>query len=642
MTNSRYALIIANSTFDDNQFHKLQAPIVDAQELHRVLSDPEIGGFQVNVCQDETDSVLRIKIEEFFADRSPNDLLLLYYSGHGIKDIVGRLYLAAKNTRINRPLSTAIHSTFINDLMQHSRAKQQVLILDCCNSGAFAKGITAKSGDAFSVQEYFTEPDGDQIKSGGRGRIILAASDALHYAFEGRDIEGKGLGSVFTNAIIEGLDNGYADSDKDGDITVDEIFDFAYQKVRESTPEQRPEKWAFGVSERIMLAKNKWLYKNLPDLPREIQVLIESRLPSARESAVTELGILLLGININKGRALAALQALRSLAEDDSKSVSLKAKAVLNDHKQLINKINDHHALPSSPFVRRDSLPPNFSDIWIRKIYLNLSEYNQVHPKITYFGLFTSFLILIILITLGLRYLSGSTPILSTKKTVSNQSSNEVLRQLEYYVTQTAIAKSIIPPTKTMSVIEQLELFATQTASAPFLSTVRDQPIKSGPFEGGLHLGSENTQDIAYTGVNKTDFFASVVFHNTSVKQLEAISLGFIFRDLPKGGSKYKAMINLSNWYIYEIDSQEQVYLIGEGITPYGSLDTSAKGTNTMELYVQGNHAYQYINGVIVIDTLLTNSINSGDVGFIAELDIIKSTENLLIIYENLTIRDIP
>ena len=88
----RFALLIANSDYADPELSKLLAPADDAAELARVLEDPHICGFQVQTFHDQPADKVRREIEKFFMrDRQRDDLLLLYFSGHGIKDLEGQL-----------------------------------------------------------------------------------------------------------------------------------------------------------------------------------------------------------------------------------------------------------------------------------------------------------------------------------------------------------------------------------------------------------------------------------------------------------------------------------------------------------------------------------------------------------------------
>src|SRR5512147_3338994 len=116
--NRKLALIIGNSHYQDPNLAKLVAPTEDVNDLAVVLRDPAIGGFdQVVTLIDETDAAIRLSIEDFFAEKKPDDLLVLYFSGHGVRDEQGRLYLAVQSTRLDRLRATAISSDYIRDAM---------------------------------------------------------------------------------------------------------------------------------------------------------------------------------------------------------------------------------------------------------------------------------------------------------------------------------------------------------------------------------------------------------------------------------------------------------------------------------------------------------------------------------------------
>ncbi len=257
-------------------------------------------------------------LEEFFSDRKTDDLLLLYFSGHGIKDIDGRLYFAMRNTKLDRLLSTAIPANFINELMRKSRSRKQILILDCCNSGAFARGMAVRSGEKVGTGEYFRK---------GQGHVVITASDAVQYAFEGGDVKGKGIPSVFTKTIIDGLRSGEADKDFDGLVSFDDLYDYVYDLVTHKMPQQEPQKWTFDAKGTLIIAKNPRPIAK--PLPADLQEAIKSPYPSIRSGAVKELESLLNGND--RGQSLAARQTLEKLTQDDSRSVSEAAKLALRD-----------------------------------------------------------------------------------------------------------------------------------------------------------------------------------------------------------------------------------------------------------------------------------------------------------------------
>ena len=246
MAGDRFALLVASSQYSDATLTRLHAPVHDVAALGAVLEAPEIGDFRVTSLVDQPSAVVAQEIETFFDGRRRDDLLLLYFSGHGILDQGSRLYFATPDTRVERPRSTAIAAGFVNDLMSECASRRLVLILDCCNSGAFARGHKA-GRTSVGIRERFE----------GRGRMVITASDALEYAFESDGkIEGDAVGSVFTEKLVEGLRTGEADRDRDGWVSLDELYDYAYEAVLDTSPKQRPGKWAFGVEGQLLVARS--------------------------------------------------------------------------------------------------------------------------------------------------------------------------------------------------------------------------------------------------------------------------------------------------------------------------------------------------------------------------------------------------
>ena len=146
MDGTRYALIVASDDYTDPGLRRLRAPASDAEALAAVLRNPGIGGFEVRTLLNEPAHEISLAVEEFFADRRPDDLLLLHFSCHGVKDEGGELYFAATNTRLRRLDATAVPAEFVNRRMSRSRSRRVVLLLDCCYAGAFERGMTPRAG----------------------------------------------------------------------------------------------------------------------------------------------------------------------------------------------------------------------------------------------------------------------------------------------------------------------------------------------------------------------------------------------------------------------------------------------------------------------------------------------------------------
>lgn len=248
----KFALLIGIEHYDNPHLPQLQVPAHDVRALAEVLNAPEIGGFDsVDIRIDEPVESVRRAIDDLFAEKQPDDLLLLYFSGHGILNIQGDLFLTASDTRKDRLRSTAIQSSFIHDAMNESRSGRQVLILDCCYSGAFARGAKATLAATVIHEETFET-------IGGYGRFVLTATNATQYAWEGNQPIGELTNSVFTTFLIEGLRDGLADLDNDGNISVAEWYQYAFDQVISQNGNQSPHKWVYGQEgDEIIIAKSR-------------------------------------------------------------------------------------------------------------------------------------------------------------------------------------------------------------------------------------------------------------------------------------------------------------------------------------------------------------------------------------------------
>jgi hypothetical protein len=132
----RSALIVAADDHTDPELWRLRASASDARALAGVLGDSAIGGFEVRTLLNQPAHEINLAVEELFADRRPDDLLLLHVSCHAIKDESGELYFTAADTKVRRLASTAVAADFVNRQMSRSRSRRVVLLLDCLYASA--------------------------------------------------------------------------------------------------------------------------------------------------------------------------------------------------------------------------------------------------------------------------------------------------------------------------------------------------------------------------------------------------------------------------------------------------------------------------------------------------------------------------
>ncbi|MBD2464607.1 caspase family protein [Oscillatoria sp. FACHB-1407] len=241
----RAALLVGVSQYGTGLKPLSEAP-KDAEAIARVLRDPDIGGFeQVSTLTNPTVGEMQEAIERFFKDRQRDDLVLFFFSGHGIKDDSNRFYFGTQSTRKDEQgklvRSSAVSANFVQEIMDDCRSKRQVVILDCCFSGAFGHNVRAKDDDSVEIKGQL----------GGEGRAILTSSTSTQYSFEQSGAEL----SVYTRYVVEGIETGAADLDNDGNISVDELHDYARQRVREAAPAMKPEIYPVKEGYKIFLTK---------------------------------------------------------------------------------------------------------------------------------------------------------------------------------------------------------------------------------------------------------------------------------------------------------------------------------------------------------------------------------------------------
>jgi len=155
-----------------------------------------------------TRSILREAIEQLFT--GDPDMALLYFSGHGYIKSTGGYLVTTDAKKYDEGVSMDDVLTLAN----RSKAKNRVIILDCCHSGALGSPSIA----------------GNNIAQLSEGLSVLTASRDFEYAIE---VNGSG---VFTSLVVDALKGGAADLR--GNITPGSLY--AYVDEALGAWDQRP------------------------------------------------------------------------------------------------------------------------------------------------------------------------------------------------------------------------------------------------------------------------------------------------------------------------------------------------------------------------------------------------------------------
>ncbi|NCS06323.1 MAG: ABC transporter substrate-binding protein [Microcystis aeruginosa G13-07] len=242
---AKFALLIGVSEYSEG-LRPISSAILDVEAMRRVLEHPDMGAFdQVTVLPNPDKGSMEKAVEDLFANRQRDDLVLLYFSGHGLKDQDAKFFLSTRDTGCyqngNFFRATALPASELQEYIKNSRSKRQIIILDCCFSGAFVQGMPIKG--ELNIQEEL----------GGKGRAILTSSSPIEYSFES---DNNDL-SIYTKYLVEGIETGAADKDGDQLISVNELHEYASERVKEAAPAMTPKFYlSLEGDETIYLARS--------------------------------------------------------------------------------------------------------------------------------------------------------------------------------------------------------------------------------------------------------------------------------------------------------------------------------------------------------------------------------------------------
>ena len=192
----------------------------DAYRFYAFLKSPEGGALpdeQIRILIDEEatrEGVLEA-MTDVFGQAGPKDLVLFYFSGHGLNGS----FLPIDFDGYNNKLTHEEIAKAFNDC----KARYKICIADACHSGSL---IAMRSGETETpISQYY-----QNLAKSVAGTALIMSSKG-----DETSLESAGLRQgVFSHFLIRGL-KGEADTNKDKIVSIKEIYDFVYTNVRAYT-----------------------------------------------------------------------------------------------------------------------------------------------------------------------------------------------------------------------------------------------------------------------------------------------------------------------------------------------------------------------------------------------------------------------
>jgi len=217
----RWAVLIGINGYHES-LGRLKYSVNDCRRLAEVLTtgDDAFPADHVLVLADDeaaerkpTYANIHSWLASWLAQPDEDDTVLVFFAGHG-REMDGKCYLVPGDATLQTIHVTGIPVPFIQELLNRCKARQKVLILDACHSGA--------GRDVSTMVAPMME-----TLSAGKGIYTLTSCDVDELSHEW-DEKSQG---VFSYYLAEAL-SGSCPPDAHGHLTADGVYEWVFDQVR--------------------------------------------------------------------------------------------------------------------------------------------------------------------------------------------------------------------------------------------------------------------------------------------------------------------------------------------------------------------------------------------------------------------------
>jgi hypothetical protein len=245
-----YILSIGVSKYKDSRFD-LKYADKDAKDLVDALGNTRAFR-KVNSLLLTNQEVTREKImqsKDFLKQSKPNDVVIVFVAGHGLRDDQFDYYFATHDIDFNDPSKRGISDYEIENVLDAIGSLRKLLFFDTCLSGEVDKedvekntvavketgdvsfrnpgmGLRNKKPMGIENAQYLMKEIFNDVKR-GTGSTVIASAGGAEFAMESNTWKN----GLFTYCLLNGLQNKAADEDKDGEVTLIEIQGYIRTEV---------------------------------------------------------------------------------------------------------------------------------------------------------------------------------------------------------------------------------------------------------------------------------------------------------------------------------------------------------------------------------------------------------------------------
>jgi len=226
-TGNLYALVVGVSKYRDPKIPKLDLSEKDARAFGDFLSTQNEIFKETRVTYLLNEKATKLEVEKYLyytlPKAGPDDTVILYFSGHGAFEPIRPTEFLFLPYDVETEFigTTGVKMSGL-EFLKGVNAERVLIIADACYAGGFSQmkpKSLAPSLDLFM-----------QEARNSSGRAIITSSKPGELSWEAPNAKN----SVFTHNFLEGL-KGKADKNKDGIVTLNQAYEYAYAKTNEET-----------------------------------------------------------------------------------------------------------------------------------------------------------------------------------------------------------------------------------------------------------------------------------------------------------------------------------------------------------------------------------------------------------------------
>ncbi|MEM8526734.1 MAG: caspase family protein [Bacteroidota bacterium] len=194
----------------------------DAYKMYAFFKSPEGGALsderiRILIDEEATKSKIEAAMKETFYKAGPNDLVILYFSGHGLKGSFLPIDYDGYNNKFR-------HGE-INQILKNSPAKYKLCIADACHSGSLLTMRNSEGSVENTLASYYAN-----LAKALPSTALMMSSKSEETSLESNSLRQ----GVFSHFLIRGL-KGEADRNGDNIISIQELYNFVSGNVRDYT-----------------------------------------------------------------------------------------------------------------------------------------------------------------------------------------------------------------------------------------------------------------------------------------------------------------------------------------------------------------------------------------------------------------------